>query len=210
MSYRLQQILPSLTRFDDIEATIVLMPLVSKHAKRNANPYGSYESPANLEAREQRPEKPLAKSSTSSALASATSKATAPTSAPKTTIPACYLTEKACNNATASCMGHGSCVLKYSEREGDEKIGADCWACACSPTVIETTNKDTGKKSIKTTYWGGPACQKKDVSSPFLLFAGIGIFLAAAIAWGVGMMYSIGDQQLPSVLGAGVAPPPRK
>lgn len=59
----------------------------------------------------------------------------------------------------------------------------------------------------KTVQWAGAACQKKDVSVPFLLFAGFGIVMAALIAGAIGMLYNMGSQELPSVIGAGVAGP---
>ena len=78
----------------------------------------------------------------------------------------------------------------------------DCWACKCSTSVF--TDKE-GR--TKTVYWGGPACQKKDVSVQFWMLAALGVGLAATISWGIGLMYSIGDEELPSVIGAGVAGP---
>lgn len=41
----------------------------------------------------------------------------------------------------------------------------------------------------------------------FWLFAGFGVAMAAAIAWGVGLLFSMGGEELPSVLGAGVVGP---
>ena len=64
---------------------------------------------------------------------------------------------------------------------------------------------DDGTK--KTTQWGGFACQKKDVSVPFILFATFGVFMAAVIAGGIGLLYNMGAEPLPSVIGAGVAGP---
>ena len=55
--------------------------------------------------------------------------------------------------------------------------------------------------------WGGPACQKKDVSTPFWLLAGITIFLVSVVSWGIGLLVSIGQEELPGVIGAGVAGP---
>ena len=52
--------------------------------------------------------------------------------------------------------------------------------------------------------WGGGACEKKDVSVPFLLFAGFGTAMFAVVAGAIGMLYSMGSQDLPSVLAAGV------
>lgn len=66
------------------------------------------------------------------------------------------------------------------------------------------TRKD-GK--IKTTNWGGPACQKKDVSVPFWLLTGFTIAMVATVSWAIGLVFSIGQEDLPSVIGAGVAGP---
>lgn len=59
----------------------------------------------------------------------------------------------------------------------------------------------------KTIYWGGPACQKKDISVPFFLLAGLSIALVGAVTWGIGLMASIGQEELPSVIGSGVTGP---
>ena len=61
--------------------------------------------------------------------------------------------------------------------------------------------------TIKTTQWGGPACQKKDISAAFWLLAGFSIVMMATVSWGVGLLFSIGQEDLPSVIGAGVAGP---
>lgn len=57
----------------------------------------------------------------------------------------------------------------------------------------------------KTTYWAGPACQKKDISTPFWLLAGSTIGLVLIIAWALSLLMSMGGEDLPSVLAAGVA-----
>jgi hypothetical protein len=57
----------------------------------------------------------------------------------------------------------------------------------------------------KTTYWGGAACHKQDVSIPFLLLAVLTILMAGAVTWGIGLLYSVGQEELPGVLAAGVA-----
>ena len=56
-------------------------------------------------------------------------------------------------------------------------------------------------------YWGGAACQKKDVSAPFFLLAGLTIALVGVVSWGIGLLMSVGQEELPSVIGAGVAGP---
>lgn len=74
----------------------------------------------------------------------------------------------------------------------------DCWACSCKG--------DDGKKTDK---WAGAACQKEDISVPFNLFLVFGIVIILVSVWAVGLLYSIGDEPLPSVLSAGVAPAKR-
>jgi hypothetical protein len=61
--------------------------------------------------------------------------------------------------------------------------------------------------TIKRITWGGAACEKKDISSPFFLLAGISILVAIAIGYGIGMLFNIGQQDLPSVISAGVGGP---
>ena len=75
---------------------------------------------------------------------------------------------------------------------------------------MKHVEEDGEEPKIKTTYWGGPACQKKDVSVPFWLFVGSGVLLAFLISSGIGMLYSMGSEELPSVIGAGVSGPSRK
>ena len=62
----------------------------------------------------------------------------------------------------------------------------------------------------KVTYWGGPACQKKDISVQFWLFVGSGVVLAFLVSAGIGMLYTMGAEELPSVIGAGVSGPTKK
>ena len=87
-------------------------------------------------------------------------------------------------------------------------IGADddepprhCYACKCGKTVLERG------KGVKTVQWAGPACARKDVSSSFWLLVAVSVGLVATVSWGVGLMFSIGQEELPSVIGAGVAGP---
>ena len=106
-----------------------------------------------------------------------------------TSIPTCFSSKSACQNTTNSCSGHGSCVKSVAN--------AKCFQCKCTSTMVGT-NK---------WYWGGKACQKKDVSVPFFLFASFGVVMTALIAGGIGLLYGMGTQELPSVLSAGVGGP---
>jgi hypothetical protein len=55
--------------------------------------------------------------------------------------------------------------------------------------------------------WGGTACEKKDVSVEFWLFASFGIAMTGLVAGAIGLLYIMGTEELPSVIGAGVAGP---
>lgn len=67
--------------------------------------------------------------------------------------------------------------------------------------------QDDDGKNVKTVQWGGSACERKDVSMPFFLFAGFGVFMTALVVGAVGMLYGMGSEELPSVIGAGVTGP---
>ena len=167
-----------------------------KSSKRSATSlYGSYDK--RLSARRQQSEEPLSSPSTAS---SPSAPEVAPLQAsasplPHGILPVCQPTLQACIETTNNCSGHGTAYKKSG--------GAiECFACKCSSTVL---TDDEGR--VKTVYWGGPACQKKDISAPFFLLAGISIALIGAVSWGIGLMASVGQEDLPSVIGAGVAGP---
>ena len=195
---------------DAQDTTVILMPLSPKHAKRTSNSYGSYILPADNHMARQQQEEPLSIVSTPlsfspspQSLQPSQPQALRASSLPKTTLPVCHSSESLCVSATLNCSGHGNCFRKYTDKGSKDGPGTDCWACNCGSTVIRTN--DDGSK--KTTHWGGPACQKKDVSVPFFLLAGFAIAMLATVSWGIGMLYSIGEEDLPSVIGAGVAGP---
>lgn len=149
----------------------------------------------------QQQEEPLSSPSSSSSPDSPSSSSTPSTPKGNNTalhhniLPLCQPNLEKCIATTNNCSGHGTPYLKT---KGEH----DCYACRCGKT--STTDSD-GK--VKTIHWGGPACQKKDVSVPFFLLAGVTLALVATATWGVGLMYSIGEEDLPSVIGAGVAGP---
>lgn len=113
-----------------------------------------------------------------------------------TTVPSCFASQNACETATSSCSGHGLCV----DRWGNDGTADACFFCYCSSTV----EKDA-KDVAHVYYWGGATCQKRDVSTPFWLFAGVGITLAATVAFSIGLLFSVGEEKLPGVIGAGVS-----
>lgn len=129
------------------------------------------------------------------------------TSPPRGILPQCYTSEAECNRATHSCSGHGKCALKFdishpSDKDGSRAVSTKtkCYSCECD---ITTRQNEAGGN--KTTKWGGPACQKKDVSMEFWLLGTVTVGLVGVIGWAVGLLSSMGSEELPSVIGAGVA-----
>lgn len=59
--------------------------------------------------------------------------------------------------------------------------------------------------TIKTAEWDSVASQKVDVSTSFFILAGISLLLLTVISWGITLLFGIGQEELPSVLSAGVA-----
>ncbi|OJD21575.1 hypothetical protein ACJ73_07086 [Blastomyces percursus] len=123
---------------------------------------------------------------------------------PSTMMPVCYSSNETCTEATNNCSGHGSCYRKFASKE-DSK--GDCYACKCRRTVVRTNEDGT----VKTVQWGGAACQKKDVSIPFFIIASLTILMVIAVTGGIRLLFSVGMEELPSVIGAGVTvPKPQK
>ncbi|KAJ7049923.1 hypothetical protein C8F01DRAFT_1378051 [Mycena amicta] len=114
-----------------------------------------------------------------------------PPQQPIGSIGTCHLTLDACTNATSSCSGRGECL-------GASKAGRTCFVCACGKTTTTTTTG--GKTRTSTDGWAGERCERKDVSGPFVLLAGTTIVLILVIAMSVGLLYGVGNIELPSVL----------
>lgn len=91
------------------------------------------------------------------------------------------------------------CVDKYAAATSDGKSGdRQCFVCSCKSTK-------TGTSDNQHTHWGGAYCQKIDVSSPFWLLAGTSILLMGVVAGCIGLLFSVGEEKLPGVIGAGVS-----
>ncbi|KAI3319748.1 hypothetical protein HD806DRAFT_508884 [Xylariaceae sp. AK1471] len=113
-----------------------------------------------------------------------------------TTVPGCFPSQTTCENTTNSCSGHGVCV----DRWGKDDTQNSCFFCHCEKTLEKD---DEGRTHVY--HWGGAICQKRDVSTPFWLFAGVTITLVATIAFSIGLLFSVGEEKLPGVIGAGVS-----
>lgn len=114
-------------------------------------------------------------------------------------IPQCFRSKGTCEEVTKNCTGRGVCMDRYGG--ADDKSG--CFVCACKATIIEAGNeKGQGRK---TQQWGGNRCQKEDISVQFWLIVGFTITIIGAVGFAIGLLYSVGDEQLPGVIGAGVS-----
>jgi hypothetical protein len=119
-------------------------------------------------------------------------------------ISTCFTTTDACQNSTNSCSGRGKCVEA-------SKGGRSCFVCACG-----VTTKGDGP-TLETTKWAGESCERQDVSSyvtpldpqthcsssfyrSFVLLAGTVLVLLIIIFGSISLLYSVGDQALPSIL----------
>jgi hypothetical protein len=74
-----------------------------------------------------------------------------PPQLPIGSISTCFASLDACNNDTSSCSGRGQCVKA-------SKAGRTCFVCTCGFT------KSGEGKNIKTEYWAGEKCERKDIS----------------------------------------------
>ncbi|KAJ5822917.1 hypothetical protein N7447_005257 [Penicillium robsamsonii] len=117
-----------------------------------------------------------------------------------TLAPVCHVSNASCVESTNDCSGHGSCYRKYGS--GVEGSSGNCYACQCKETIVQ--NSDGTTKKVR---WGGAACQKRDISSPFFLVAGVSLLAILLAGSAIGMLFSMGSQELPSVISAGVGGP---
>ncbi|KAJ5333279.1 hypothetical protein MYU51_014683 [Penicillium brevicompactum] len=117
-----------------------------------------------------------------------------------TLAPVCHASNSSCAEATRNCSGHGSCYLKFGS--GVEGTTGNCYACKCQQSIVKNNDGTT-----KTVQWGGSACQKKDISSPFFLIAGVSFLAILLVGSSIGMLFSMGSEKLPNSLSAGVSNP---
>ena len=177
------------SHFQSSSSNTLLITPPFKHTSPSAT-YGAYTSPHILSRREAPSEEAVLSPMT----ATASEKDTPSTGSsdpdasftatplPHGILPICHPSLDSAIKATNNCSSHGTPYKKYSAG-GDDDNAHDCFACRCHATV--ETNEDGG---IKTTHWGGPACQKKDVSAAFWLLAGLTVALVASRRGGLGCL----------------------
>lgn len=178
----------------DMDAIIVLMPESSRNAKTPSAPYGSYEKASQVKiSRRAESEEPLPYLSELNEKFSGDF-LSQDVVAPNASIPlntqrnVCFATLSSCISGSGNCTSHGSCQKKFASEDGSE-----CYVCKCDSTLSNGTK------------YGGWACQKRDVSGPFWLILISSIVLMGLVGWGIGMLYSIGEEPLPGVISAGVS-----
>jgi hypothetical protein len=201
MDFAKKEVLGVMAKDMKMNVMAVFMPQSSWSIKSN-NSYGSYEKVSQKQlGRRAVAEEPITEAQSASTTASETKQTASAAQSKyiKGVAPLCYTTLDSCITSTNSCSGHGDC---YKKTNGTETTSA-CFACQCKPQQESSTRGDRTYKWV--THWGGGACQKKDVSAPFWLLAGFTIAIVAVMGWSVGMLYSIGEEKLPGVIGAGVS-----
>lgn len=187
-----------------METTIVLVPETSRNS-----PVNSWSShPAELRRRQSETllstnESPIITPSEPTTAASSPSQAF-PGLVDRGSLAECYASYNSCVAATANCSGHGLCYdLAFKVDDEGNMVepkasgsAAICFACQC---------KGTRGESGSVTRWAGDMCDKIDYSVPFALFVGFAIFMLAIVVAAVRLVYSIGEEELPGVLSAGVS-----
>lgn len=166
----------------EMNVLVILMP----ESRRGSGSYGSYARPSQkkLSSRQQF-EEPMAEFVDHQVQETAKSSSSHNNNTLiKTTLPVCHASLDSCISSTNNCSSAGACYKKYTSGS------ADCFACKCEA--------GSGR--------GGSACQKRDISGPFWLIFISSLVLVGLVSWGIGMLYSIGDEKLPGVIGAGVSP----
>jgi hypothetical protein len=191
---------------EEMNIAIVFMPESTRASKSISNPYGNYEKATQHPiSRRDVSEEPMADSPALSSPIRGNNKVQVTNTTKFRPIlgvaPLCYATLDACVTQTNSCSGHGEC---YNSTRGGGGKGA-CFSCACQPTRRNFTYAGGSKKGFNVDYWGGGACQKKDVSGPFWLIAISSVIMMGLVGWAIGLLFSIGEEKLPGVIGAGVS-----
>ncbi|KAK5172216.1 uncharacterized protein LTR77_003854 [Saxophila tyrrhenica] len=183
---------------------IAISPSTSSEAPEPVEDlWGTYSMPRlPLHHKRQQTEQPLEEptATTTNLGAAAASNATGPL---RGILPACFPSLETCNSMTRNCTGHGSCSLKYTDSSAPDRSPAkNCYTCTCKPQ-----EKKDSQGRVSTTYYGGPACQKRDVSVQFWLIVLFSVAMVGLVSFAVGTVWEMGDAELPSVIGAGVSGP---
>jgi hypothetical protein len=202
-----QERLIEFAKNNEMNVMVVLMPESS--FTKSSKPYGSYEMPSQAPIGRRQAEEPM--TDLPAALSTAfksnqvlTSNISEPLEPITGVPPVCHSSLDSCMSSTNNCSGHGECYKKSGSAEGEDASPA-CYACGCKPTEENFLEGEAGRPAYRITYWGGAACQKKDVSGPFWLFAIFTVVMVGLVSWAIGLLFTVGEEKLPGVIGAGVS-----
>ncbi|KAL2756699.1 hypothetical protein ACRALDRAFT_1080843 [Sodiomyces alcalophilus JCM 7366] len=166
----------------EMETTLVLLPEASR-----ASPLNAWTSTRSSASRRQLAEEVLVDADAETGTSAAPSSLFSAVS--EKGIPSCFSSEDKCQAATGNCSGHGACRPKYAG-------STSCFTCHCESTV-------SGSGSV--THWAGATCGKVDLSGPFWLFAGFTILMVGIVSMSITVLFNLGEEKLPGVIGAGVS-----
>jgi hypothetical protein len=205
-----QEQLLSFAKMGEMNIVVVLMPESSRFSKSPAKPWGVYEIVKGWN-RRQVSEEPITDSPSESPSSptvfskqfKASNASDNSTFEPITGVnPMCHSSLDSCVSSTNNCSGHGACYKKYGS--ANDTTGA-CFTCGCMITNETFKYNDGHRTGWRYQSWGGSACHKKDVSGPFWLIGIFSVVMVGLVSWAIGLMYSIGEEKLPGVIGAGVS-----
>jgi len=206
-----QQRLVRFANKEEMNVVVVLMPESSRSSKSPSNPYGKYEKASQSPIGRRQAEEPMIEgASTSPAFRNkqvmVSNSSDNSTFEPITGVPPlCHSSLDSCMSATNNCSGHGECYKKFGNAKDVGDGPGACFACGCVGTNATYTWAKGTKKLHTVEYWGGAACQKKDVSGPFWLIFIFSVVMIGVVGWAIGLLFSIGEEKLPGVIGAGVS-----
>lgn len=190
--------LASLAKKGEIESTVVFIPTAAEVS------HAAYWSDASGELRRRQSEQII---STPASDKDASTADKVKVAKAKANVVVCYDTKVACEEATDKCSAHGECVDRYHPAKDDDEdeeglqsrapSGPSCFICKCGQT--------RATKGGSLTSWGGATCAKQDISAPFWLLVSISVVLVFAVTMSIGLLFSVGEEKLPGVIGAGVS-----
>lgn len=187
----------------DLEVLLVLLPESSRSSKLNHWSAAA----AGSDLRRRRDAETVMSDSNTNEDTPAKSPATAPGALnrrPSTKpLPQCFASYTTCMSATNNCSSHGECATKYGGANTTASAGG-CFVCKCKATVVQR-GEGSRTPGRKTEHWGGNMCQKEDVSVQFWLIAGFTVTIIGAVGFAIGLLFSVGEETLPGVIGAGVS-----
>jgi hypothetical protein len=181
----------------DLEVLLVVLPESSRSSKLNHWSAAAAGTATDLRRRR---DAEMVISDQDNTKPKATTPAKKPAARRAKRIPQCFASLKSCMADTNECSGHGECVNKYGSGGNSTDSASSCFACLCKATVVSAPDKPR-----KTKHWGGNMCQKEDISVQFWLIAGFTVTIVGAVTFAIYLLFGVGEETLPGVIGAGVS-----